>query len=438
MSAGASAPVVILGGGLTGISTALHLGGGWVLIEKEARLGGHARTDFREGFHFDRTGHWLHLAKPYTQDLVRGLLPGALVPVERRARVFSHGVLTRYPWQANLHGLPPGVIKECLDGFARAWERKRERPEPANFEEYCRYHFGEGIARRFMIPYNRKLWGVEPREITSAWCERFVPIPALADVERGARGEPPPEMGYNIRFEYPRDGGIETMTRALVARLAGGVVRTATSPDAVDWRARRVLVGGESIPYRALVATIPLPELCERIEGLPPAIAAAAARLRVTNVRYLNVALRRPPPADFHWIYAPEEEVPFYRVGIYTNAAPAMAPPGCGSLYVELADRAERPADDQLRACLPGLVAAGAVGAPEDVLFCEARELRFAYVVFDDHYYAALAAIVPFLEARRIYPRGRYGSWTYNSMEDCILAGRDVAALIAERHPAHA
>jgi len=31
------------------------------LVEKEARYGGHARTDETQGFHFDRTGHWLHL-----------------------------------------------------------------------------------------------------------------------------------------------------------------------------------------------------------------------------------------------------------------------------------------------------------------------------------------------------------------------------------------
>ena len=48
--------VVILGGGLTGISAAIHLTTPWVLLEKDDRLGGHARTDEREGYHFDKTG----------------------------------------------------------------------------------------------------------------------------------------------------------------------------------------------------------------------------------------------------------------------------------------------------------------------------------------------------------------------------------------------
>ena len=66
----------------------------------------------------------------------------------------------------------------------------------------------------------------------------------------------------------------------------------------------------------------------------------------------------------------------------------------------------------------------------DDVIFAERKEIQYAYVVFDDHYYAATRAIFTFLEANGIHPRGRYGAWTYNAMEDCVIAGREVAALI--------
>jgi protoporphyrinogen oxidase len=75
----------------------------------------------------------------------------------------------------------------------------------------------------------------------------------------------------------------------------------------------------------------------------------------------------------------------------------------------------------------------GAIVSPEDVLFADAREIDYAYVVFDDHYYAATSAIFAFLESHAIYSRGRYGSWTYNAMEDCLIAGRDVAATIENK-----
>jgi protoporphyrinogen oxidase len=435
-SAASHAPdrVVILGGGLTGISTAVHLRAPWVLFERDERLGGHARTDQREGYRFDKTGHWLHLRDPAVQQMVAELLPGQMVPIARRARIFSHGVLTRYPFQANLHGLPPEVIKECLLGVIEAKVKAAAAPaggadEPVDFEAYCLRHFGAGISKHFMIPYNEKIWGVHPREITAAWCSRFVPLPNLEQVIAGAVGAGPPEMGYNQSFLYPKAGGIETFTRALQTRMMGGEVHTRADPDTVDWRRREVVVGGERIPYRALVATIPLPELLKRMPGLPPEIEAEAARLRCTTLRYLNIGARGKPRDDWHWIYVPEKRYPFYRVNVFSTAMSNMAPEGCSSICVEMADRGPI-TETALRDTTAALVAAGALERAADVVFSEERQIEYAYVVFDQHYYQATRAIFGFLEASGIYPRGRYGAWTYNAMEDCVLAGREVASLI--------
>jgi len=424
----ADARVVILGGGLTGISTAYHLERPWLLLEREERLGGHARTDEKQGFHFDKTGHWLHLRDPYTKDLVERLLPGGMVPVERKARIFSHGALTRFPFQANLYGLPPAVVSECLIEFVRAQMDPASQEPAKNFEDFCLKKFGKGISRHFMIPYNQKLWGVHPREITAEWCSRFVPVPKLEDVLKGAVGDVPPELGYNISFLYPKQGGIETLTRALVSRLEGGDIVCGANPERVDAEAHELTLGGEVIPYSSMVASIPLPELVKRLSAPPKEVEEAAAKLRCTPVRYLNVATKVPPRADWHWIYVPEEKYPFYRVGIYTNAVPAMAPPGQGSFYVELSDRGPAP---KVESILPdvaqAMVAAGAITSPDDILFAEMKELKYAYVVFDDNYYSSVETITRYLETHAIYPRGRYGSWIYNAMEDSILAGREIA-----------
>lgn len=433
--------VLIAGGGLTGLSTALHLGGAvpWELFERDARVGGHARTEEIRGFWFDKTGHWLHLRDPGIKGLVGELFRGGepereLVRVDRKARVFSHGALTRYPFQANLHGLPPEVISECLLGFIRAHFDPRSAEPPRDFEDFCHKRFGDGISRHFMVPYNQKLWGVHPREITAAWCTRFVPVPKLDEVVKGAVGDTPPELGYNVHFLYPKQGGIESLAKALRDQLPSERVHIRAGLEEVRLADHTAVVGGERRPFSALVATLPLPELCRCIIDLPDELRLWAERLRCTPVRYLNVATRRAPKVDFHWLYVPEERYPFYRVGIYSNAVPSMAPPGCGSLYVELSDRGPLPeVADLMPSVNEALVAAGVLHSPQDVLFAELREVQYAYVVFDHHYYDALAQLMPFLESHGIFPRGRYGSWTYNSMEDCMMLGRDIAALLRTR-----
>ena len=57
---------LIIGAGLAGLSTALHLGPAHNLLVVEANdyVGGKARTERIGDFLFDVTGHWLHLRDP--------------------------------------------------------------------------------------------------------------------------------------------------------------------------------------------------------------------------------------------------------------------------------------------------------------------------------------------------------------------------------------
>ncbi len=93
-------PVVILGAGLTGLSTAFHLEDvSSLILERESEVGGLCRTHEEAGFTFDCTGHLLHLKTDEVRDLVKRLLPDTFTTHERRAQIFSKGVFTsQLPW----------------------------------------------------------------------------------------------------------------------------------------------------------------------------------------------------------------------------------------------------------------------------------------------------------------------------------------------------
>jgi protoporphyrinogen oxidase len=422
------AAVAVLGAGLTGLSASLHLTRSGIvhrLFEREAVAGGHAVTLEEQGFRFDRTGHLLHLRHPELQALALELLPAERYrKLLRRSAVFSHGVYTRYPFQSNAYGLPPEVAYECVSGFLAAhFAPPTQKPEPKSFEDFCLLHFGAGISRHFMLPYNSRLWGVAPSEITSDWCQRFVPLPQLEDVLRGALGAQPPELGYNVNFWYP-ELGIGTFSAALAERTP---VELSRAPQHID-RARRVLVfDSEEVPFDVLVSTIPLPALLRLLGDLPPAVAEAAARLRSTHLHYLDIALSVPNQNPYHWIYVPEDKYPFYRVGCYSHFSEKMAPPGKSSLYVELADRRSQTPERAFASALPGLTQLGLLKAAHDVEFFRLRTLEHAYVIYDHDYRAALDVIEPFLAEQRIVSSGRYGAWNYSSMEDALIMGRAAA-----------
>jgi len=419
-------PVAILGAGLTGMSAAIELGRRGVeyrIFEKLAQPGGHVVTLEEDGFRFDRTGHLLHLKSDALRAEVLEWIGPEHLQIRRRSVIWSNGVYTRYPFQANTFGLPPEVAYDCVHGFLLAHFAK-DKPTPTNFEEFCSYHFGEGISRHFMIPYNSRLWGVPPREITSSWCQRFVPLPRLEDVIAGAVGLNDRELGYNAHFIYPRQG-IGQLTQGMARRIP--TLELAKSPRRIELATRQLVFDDEQVPFDVLLSTIPLPRLIELIDEVPAPVRKAAASLRCSHLHYLDVALRRAPGQDFHWAYVPEEKYPFYRVGCYSQFSPELAPPGKASLYVELADRSPPDLERLTPRVAAGLIEMGLIAEPEEIEFVRARHIEYAYVIFDHQYFAALDVIRPFLDAARIISSGRYGDWNYSSMEDAIIFGKSAA-----------
>ena len=419
---------IIIGAGLTGLSTALHLGSDYLVLEKASRPGGLARTEKRDGFYFDRTGHWLHLRDERMKALVDDLLGDNLAFVARHSKVYSHDVVTEFPFQGNLYGLPAEVIFRCVwDAIESHMERDR-RPEPQNFEEYSRALFGNGITDEFMVPYNRKLWGCDTKEISAAWCGRFFPRPNLEQILRGAFGLNT-SMGYNVRFVYPKQGGIEALPAAMAERACD--VRCDSAPERICASERWLEVGGERISFRRLVSSVPLPVLLDAIVDAPDEIREARSWLRCTRLRYLNYGVRGEVLDGAHWLYIPDPDLPFYRVGCSSNAMPTLAPPGCSSLYVEIGNDHDLPDDAVLEAVRGFFEKVGVISRESDILVEEVRTIPYGYVIFDDRYDDALARIMPWLGSVGITSTGRYGAWVYSSMEDALLDGKRAAREIA-------
>ena len=433
--------VVILGGGLAGLSAAFFSPHRWRLIEKSERVGGLAKTELIDGFLFDPTGHWLHLRDPEITRLVTTQwLPDGLISVQRRSAIYSRGVFTRFPYQVNTHGLPAEVIAENLIGFVEAHygeagRELRER-EPKNFEEFILRYMGKGFAKNFMLPYNRKLWTVEPSQLSAAWCGRFVPKPKLKEVVEGALGIGGDDIGYNASFRYPKEGGIEALPRAILKHASSGQVSVGLEPSWIDWKSRTIgLSSGEELAYSHLISTIALPHLVRCLAAgpslVPPEVIAAARRLKATTVTYVSVAVRGPNRQPWHWVYLPEAQFRSYRIGSPSAVYPRLAPTGCCSFYVEYSHRGELSKQQCEQLAIEDLVQSQMIDRAEDVLFAKASEIANAYVLYDDEYGPAKGEILSFLAQAGIQTAGRYGQWEYSSMEDAIIAGRQCAQGIA-------
>jgi protoporphyrinogen oxidase len=427
--------VIVVGGGLTGLSGAFHLGEFEPRVfEKETSPGGLCRSMHKDGFTFDFTGHLIHLRRPYTQELLARLLPDALVSYKRKAAIYSKSSVTPYPFQANMHGLPPSVVKECLVGFIESLGQTRSGASDENFHDWVVRTFGSGIARHFMLPYNEKFWKRDLREVTADWVSWSIPKPSVEEVVNGALGITNEGMGYNPTFTYPKRGGIECLPNAFAAEIRG--IETGCELESID-PIRRVarFSDGRDERYSCLLSTIPLPDLFEKIRGVPASLRSAARGLKAVSVLNINLGVERPDISDKHWLYFPEGQFVFSRVGFPTNFSKTMAPPDTSSLYIEITHPLERPPDVEraFEQSIDGLEACGILRPDDRILTRQIVDIRYGYVVFDRHRQRCLQRLIDYLDSKNIVTAGRYGKWDYYSMEDSILDGKAAAERIVQR-----
>jgi|CXWL01.1.fsa_nt_gi protoporphyrinogen oxidase len=426
--------VLILGGGLAGLSAARHLGGLGVssrlVVEAKDSVGGTAGSVKTGAFTFDYTGHLLHLHDPYGKEFILDLLRDNLAVHERKTWIYSRGVFTRYPFQANTKGLPVSVVADCVAGFLETVHRPRSLPKNADFLSWSRATFGEGITRSFMRPYNEKLWRLPLTQLTTEWQGRFVPKPTASEVVYGALAEQNRLFGYNATFRYPIRGGIQTLPDALAARIESGIVRTGCPVTAVDLREKVAQVKGlGEVRYQRLVNTLPLPLFLDLVQPLPAAVKQARKRLRWNTVWNLNLGLNRPAPSDKHWIYYPEQRFPFYRVGYSSNFSPNLAPEGHAAVYVEVARPGGTRVDrDKLEtSILKGLREADVLRRGDELSAKIWMPIDVGYVVYDRARTPAVTTIFRHLNGLGVESIGRYGGWKYSFMEETILDGKRCA-----------
>ena len=423
------APVLIVGGGLTGLVAAERLenaGAPAVVLEREAVPGGACRSLEADGYVFDYTGHLLHVARTETEAYLAELgVWDRLTVHERRAAVVIGGRTTPYPVQINTHGLAPDVRRDCLLGFVRAWARDGGE-EPADFRAWVLDRFGEGLAHHFFFPYNSKLYRAEPEELSLDWVGRYVPKPKLEEVVDGALGLHSGAVGYNATFRYPRSGGIRMLPDAVARRvdnlqLEREVVRVHLGESWVE------LAGGERLEWRRLLSTISLPALMGCIvDELPEDVAGARSALRWVRVLNLVLGVEGAAPSDEHWLYFPDPELPFYRVGFPSNHGD-LAPTGHHTVSVELSLDPDGGNVEELAGAAEKALVDIDLLDPAAVRVRRVTLLDPAYVVFDHQRREAIAQLRGFLRRHGVTLAGRWAEWKYSAMEDAILDGMTAA-----------
>lgn len=418
---------LIIGAGPTGLGAAYRLKElgetDYLLLERNPWVGGLA-TSFKDdsGFTWDIGGHVQFSHYKYFDKVMDDALgKDGWLEHERESWVWMKDRFVPYPFQNNIRYLPPQSVLSCLKGIFEITKNPPKEP-PANFGEWIDSIFGKGIAAEFMNPYNFKVWAYPLHELAYQWIgERVSVVDFNRVLENVILQRDDVSWGPNNKFRFPKFGGTGAIWESVGRTVGMEKIRLRSTVTRIHPSDRTVVLeDGSRINYDKLLNTIPLDICAGLVEGLPGSLVSQAGELLHSSTNIVGVGLRgqpKPELASKCWMYFPESNCPFYRVTLFSKYSPNNVPDirSHFSLMTETSESPAKPVDhDKLvEETLSGLRATKLISDTDEVVSTWYFHAPYGYPTPSLKRDKILKQVIPALEERGVYPRGRFGGWKY-------------------------
>lgn len=422
----------ILGGGLVGLVIGAHLKQPCEVLEADDVPGGHCRSLVADGYTFDLGGpHIMFSQNKETLDYMISLLGENVVTSRRNNQILYNGRYVKYPFENGLAALSPEDRYDCLYHFLY-----NDHKPGLTFKDWIYATFGKGIAEKYMLPYNEKIWNVPADQMSADWVEGRVPRPPAEDIIKSAVGIETEGYTHQLYFQYPRSGGIEALARAFAEKCRSIITRF---PVRRVWREGaywHVSDGKETRRYDRLISTIPIQDLISALPDVPGDVVRSVNALRFNSLSVVMLGVKSAQLLPYTALYIPDPGVPFHRVSFPHNFSDRMAPPGHMAVAAEITtnpgDGFHELDDETVFARVIDGLAKLKLIDPATVDFRAICRTKHAYVIRTFDYAQNLAAGIDYLNDLGIVSCGRNAEFAYINMDEAIRRGRAVATKINE------
>jgi protoporphyrinogen oxidase len=313
---------LIIGAGPSGLTLAHTLKDAGVplsqilVIEKEETVGGLCRSEKVDGYPLDiGGGHFLDVKHREVLDFIFRFMPeDEWCRYDRISKIHLNGQMIDHPLEANLWQFDKKTQGDYLETIAHAG-CVRDMPMPESFAAWIRWKFGERIADEYMLPYNRKIWSMDPDELGVYWLYKLPNVSFRETLQSCLEDRPFGALPAHGVFLYPKAHGYGEVWRRMGEALGDSLI-TGVSLSHIDiealtvnhmWQAEHIL---NSAPWHCW----------KEIAELPTAVGEDIDQLfsASIDVDYVPETLLSPA----HWIYEPDESVAYHRQLLRANFCP--------------------------------------------------------------------------------------------------------------------
>ena len=403
---------LIIGAGISGLTYANYCNGDYLIVEKESEVGGYCNTHYVKDYIWDYAGHFFHFkTDEFKKKFIDSLDKDDFVTQDKKTYIYFDNALVDYPFQTNIHELSKDKFIDCLyDLF-----NKEEKDVYDNFLDMLYGKFGKSITEMFLKPYNEKLYACDLTKLDKDAMGRFFPYADIKAIINNMKDSK--NTSYNNTFMYPKRGA-QVIIDILMENINKDNILLNTMVEKIDLEKHEAkLNNGEVVVFDNLINTSPF-----------------NAFLKLTNNKVLVFNLGFNKKSKYnkeHWIYFPDKDINFYRIGFYDNILKSDKL----SMYIEIgypkdAVISKEEIDDELNKTLKNLKKVGVIDDSFELVAHESIVMNPAYVHIDTENDKLVRKIMNDLSENNIYSIGRYGAWTYCSMEDCMLEAKNLSEKI--------
>ncbi|PSB62219.1 amine oxidase, partial [Chroococcidiopsis cubana CCALA 043] len=182
-------PIYILGAGPAGLAAAYTLtqkGQPVVVVERDTRVGGLAKSIEYQGFILDFGPHRFFTKLAPVLKLWSEVLGKDRVTVNRLTRIYYGGKYFSYPLKAKEALLTMGPIESVKILVSYAQSQLFPNRHPRNFAQWVTSRFGRRLFEIFFQAYTEKLWGIPCTEISADWAAQRIKGLSLLKAARSA------------------------------------------------------------------------------------------------------------------------------------------------------------------------------------------------------------------------------------------------------------
>lgn len=308
---------IILGAGPSGLALAHALkgktGASFLVIEKEALAGGLCRSEQVDGAPLDiGGGHFLDVRRKEVLDFLFQFMPCEEWNLyDRVSKIRLRGTEVDHPLEANLWQFPTEVQVDYLESIAQAGCVRGESM-PESFAAWIEWKLGERIAKEYMLPYNRKIWSMDPDELGTYWLYKLPDVSFRETLLSCLEGRAMGSLPAHGTFFYPKKYGYGEVWRRMGEALGDSLV-TSCPVEHLDLKTRTVNGQWQA---ETIISTIPWTmwsQYCELPESVDSAI--SCMKNASIDVDYHPDTLDNPS----HWIYEPNENTAHHRLLLRSN-----------------------------------------------------------------------------------------------------------------------